>query len=322
MDDVRRIPVPNLHKQIQGMEKFLEMTGLNVVLEMGGLIAGGFPRYCMKTGQVDPAYFSRAENFTKYTRSRVYEEVGDVDIFFRTPEDCETAHKIFLQEMKANRKDKDIWVSDHISCFAHNIFIDDMAAIDLKITGSVNRKKFSRVKVQFINCTFGEPEEILGNFDIRNCMIGFDNSSVYSFVNRSKLEHSRQIGLNPTKYLGVTLARRLAKYFHKYGYESISSDSVQTLERLCLQLVCSDLNRTIEEDLPTKNNLRMGVFNPYTVRREVLARKLMTILPEHLLKMFVNRMFDYRYDSYTGLSQQVDVAATELNARLKFNKEK
>lgn len=323
MDDVRRIPFPRLHLQIKGMEEFLKATHLDKMLEMGAFIAGGFPRHCMITGRVDPEYFDRSEKLARYSGNR-YVELGDVDVFFHSEAQFWSCYNVFadhidreVAEIRLQGKHyNNMYVSYHTSCFAHNAYVQGIRLKDLK---NLKRTvKFPGVRIQFINCAYGDPLEILGNFDMRNSMIGFDKDNTYSFVNRTSLEERKLIGLNPTKYLGVTLARRLAKYFHKYDYQGLSPDSIPALERLCLSFVCSELDSPIESDLPTQNNFAHSngdMFNPYVVRKEVLARKLITILPDHLLKLFVNRMYDTTYDSYSQIRTKVDVAQVELQTR-------
>ena len=82
----------------------------------------------------------------------------------------------------------------------------------------------NKLRIQLIDSHFGTPQDLIGNFDLHNSMVGFDLKNAYVAEGWKDLEEKKLLALTQESNQNM-LGWRFEKYIMKYGYKSATPET-------------------------------------------------------------------------------------------------
>lgn len=203
---LNKIEGPEFYQKALKLAPMLK-DAFEVIFECQGFIAGGFPRY---VNEVSLEGNDCHRSFYDYVHNRG----GDVDVFFPVPALQVKARERFKSNLKR--------VKAVLRSFGN--FGDNVSWGQIRFD---SEDQPYDVRLQLIDFRVGSPEEILGSFDLRNSMVGFNQDmhlidSMHHIVEKHKL-------LDVVNWKTDAIPWRLNKYIRKYGYEGLTPETKKAL---------------------------------------------------------------------------------------------
>tara|TARA_Y100000310_G_scaffold150201_3_gene149618 strand:+ start:1132 stop:2355 length:1224 start_codon:yes stop_codon:yes gene_type:complete len=227
----------------------------DILTEHGGFIAGGILRRAVLAGSFFAAFNSRYitihhilnahwmgsvnDPFAKRTNIEAYQQLPDIDIYFRT--------KLGYETTLAKIKTSGGLVNSTIQTSRYAKTIN--ASIVLK-NPSTGEHLVVRPNIQLVGdmIDHGDPKRVLASFDILNCAIAYDPNEQLSYFDYAALCDTLQIN---TLYPDELHSFRVSKYLKLYN-NKISKDSVKFLQTWAEQKIKTLHLQLAEEVKPIK----------------------------------------------------------------------
>jgi len=248
---------------------------LNIVLNCGGFIAGGFARqvahytilpddiskHCDGPEEMLSRYLEMSHGWTPNRRAVTpywRAESGDIDVFF--PDQKSITESLTAAYDLARSAPMVFQIEDSPMCFAKEIVCND------------------RQRIQLITKYTGTVEEVLSSFDIHNAMCSLTRDHVTIPEEFEYLEKNKMLHLNRTD--SKWAFARLLKWQRKHKYIKLSPLTSTWLASRAIELFdqCKDANIPVQFE------------NKLLTRRKVFtwAKAFMdSFNPEDLLKLSV-----------------------------------
>lgn len=159
-----------------------------------------------------------------------FRPLGDIDVFF------EDAYwrDVFLDGLKRSNN------VDLFESVSGN-------ACDLRVDGYY--------RIQFIKNYMGNIEEQLNSFDLVNSMVGFDGNRLVMHDDWQVLESSRTLDID--KITSMYILCRVAKYFHRHGYDRLTPRASERLTKLVFEEL-PNVRKTDQAIISKRMNLHMS----------------------------------------------------------------
>ena len=305
---IREMNVELLYSHVKGLREFIDMTPLGRCLDKGAIIAGGFPRYLLRSKFVDTSYFT---DDPTYGVRHSYGS-GDIDLFFQNASAFGEALSIFTsagfpfeQSRGKMAVNIDLTLTRELSSIVNKPY---------RSADAVGSSITNKIRIQLIHAVYAEPQKLISNFDFVNSMIGFTKNKVYSAVNREVYENKNILHLNSEVDHGALLPWRIKRYLGRYGYKKLDVESIEVLKDYVIKAICIDDSK----DFVDNETLFHGGVQALTENIKHLSK----IVPDDLLIMLMDKAsFDVRMGaengSYSFMSETLDVARYELEKRSK-----
>lgn len=268
------------------------------VLALNGIIAGGF---------VEKLISNNISNKCEITNDLLYYlKYSDIDIFSESKENFECAHAAFNYSLLT--RNGSVNSVDSICKFAKNVTIDCKISDTSKVTDVT--------KFQFVNCIYGNVEEILNSFDLINCKAAVVDDDIIIHKDLLNCLKQRQIELencNSYFFLG-----RILKYILKFKIESttitevfLSEKTIDLISKNFAQVYCN------LKDHPITGSHGKNTFNVLDQRK--FRCQLSSILEDQSIdfdtrkKLFENIINSFHNDyghfekAYVKLSKYFDM---------------
>lgn len=219
---------------------------VQMCLEEGGYVAGGAARalYLRKNMQ---EYFQIGDHGPKNQVTEIEgfklsfpvrkKTAGDIDIFFPDKR-SQSAALERLNSVKAG--------GHHYATALSNTF---HVSLDAR-----SKRQEDAVAVQLIHCVFGQPEDMISNFDFVNCSVAvnsqgfFYDSLVPDLEKRSTLKIRRADS--------TQLLKRIMKYMHFRELQSVDDSTREMITDWILRYISDDFEGPMAK-LTSKPNIRM-----------------------------------------------------------------
>lgn len=215
----------------------------------GGFLAGGFPRFFLGASA---GYLTIDHPIWSESLLKMYiTNGGDIDVFFRSPEN----HKKFVSLLTTGD-------GTQRNLFSVTATARSFAGFAVNIEISDKSMSFPKVKCQLINTVYGEPAEIISNFDFANSMVALDEKDFYVVENWENIE--KQTSLHIVNSSSEVLINRVRKYAKKYGYQQFTPSSLEKLKAN----IETNIKKISNDQLQIKCSKSMFAYRIATLMRD------------------------------------------------------
>jgi hypothetical protein len=190
----------------------VERKIVDCVLDAGGFIAGGCPRYVTETIDHMGGY--------DQVDADAYRHFGDCDLFFPNEESYQVAYRLLV----SRRGHAQLSLEDDQSIDA-----DRQGVFAINLEARENDKKGKTLAFQLIaKCQFSDIRTTLARFDILNSMIGFvrEDGRMKTVRARGWLQNERSNTLDVLVWDSPLSFYRIQKYIQKYGYQQFKHSGI------------------------------------------------------------------------------------------------
>jgi hypothetical protein len=221
---------------------------ITIGIRNGGWIAGGFARTILAGESIVDYIWPIDRKDLSFS--------GDVDIFFPSEESAKRANEeaiVCFKQPKFHAPNR--FATDWSLRPNENIY-------NYAKTAGVEERRVDFVRVQYVtnppNGFKNTLIDTISDFDLLNCMVGFDGERIVFPENWFELQESKTLEINKsaTPFLG----RRLAKYLTHRNYGSISPKSKDLLIEWIAR-VKNDEWPNIFDGLHTRKEMMMNALN-------------------------------------------------------------
>lgn len=286
---------------------------LNCVFAHGGFIAGGFASLLYRDFLQDQFSDRHIERAMRTVIGHFYNN-GDIDVWFSSEEQ----YKSFLNEARVFTA-RGVLVED--SPLAKN-FIAPGEQLDVMIPTPMPRRarrapnqRTHKVCVQVINVVFGQPRDIIEQFDMFNSMVAISSSGILCHKNWEVLRKTNTIDVAQWNSLTIF---RIAKYMRNQSYGRVtSSTKAQFAAR-----IERDLREIV--DSPTSADLSDFKYDKQRLEEYVdVCRSLVSNFePETLLRLAVHdskkTYVNFMNELYTRLRSNKAKVTMSQDAHVRF----